>query len=147
MSNHMRRHTQPYHNILPYAVLLCLLAIAGCKSPFSGVGEERTVVIRVSGSVSSTTDGSAIRGAAVTLGRIVGLVDTGDEILERTDTGENGHFSISKQVQCGAFTLLRVQAWSQGYSPVFKSVECSEGPQIIDFRLSPMSSGNHHGVD
>jgi hypothetical protein len=53
-----------------------------------GPGEERTVTIRVRGTVNSATDGSPLDGVPVSLGRIVLAADTGDELLARTETGK-----------------------------------------------------------
>jgi len=109
---------------------------------FSGPGEERNITMRVSGTVRSATDGSPLDGVSVSLGRIVLATDTGDEILARTQTGNEGRFGISQQIRCGPFTLLRVQAWRQGYSLAFESVGCRDVEHVIHFRLTPASTEN-----
>jgi hypothetical protein len=107
-----------------------------------GPGEERTVTSRVRGTVYSATDGSPLDGVPVSLGRIVLAADTGDELLARTETGNEGRFAISRQIRCGPFTLLRVQAWRQGYSSAFESVGCRDVEQVTHFRLTAVPTGN-----
>jgi hypothetical protein len=142
MNSDTKAHTQRHSKFSPPAAVLCLLLSAGCVSPFEDMGKERTVTIRVSGTVSSASDGSAINGATVTLERIVLAADTGPDILARTESGTQGRYSISRQVRCTSWALFEVGTWTQGYSRASETLGgCRDVEKVIHFRLTTPPSG------
>jgi hypothetical protein len=142
MKSHTKARARRYSILSPHAAVLCLLLSAGCESPFADLGEERTITIRVSGTVSSAVEGAPISGATVTLDRIVLAADTGSEILAHTTTGVHGQFSVSRQIRCTSFALFEMKAWKQGYSSASETVGgCTDVEKVIHVQLPPLPAG------
>lgn len=106
--------------------------------------EPDPIVIRIRGSVTSSADGSGVEGARVTYGS--GILAGQDTILgatfDQTATGENGRFTISDDQICEEPFIASFEVWKMGFerSIVFRTLQCTEGSQVVDIELRPLDA-------